>query len=157
MAGDRSEEKANLELRLQSEDKPNYEYLDRPFIVQESGAEYEAITRKVFERFPNTSWINGERDSDGKMYGTFFTIYDSKYLDLEEEKIVPENLHMLGFPLDESIKNIRSLTAEHLPLLEAMEDHKKIVAKDHNLGATEIHAFLHYFIQCNRLHVHYKH
>lgn len=64
-------------------------------------------------------------------------------------------VYCLGFVFDKTIKSLRYLTADHLPLLKKMYDAKAEVAKMFKIEEKEIQCFVHYYPSYYHFHVHY--
>jgi len=74
-------------------------------------------------------------------------IWDSKNI---------KNLHILCIPKDKSIRTIRSLSSEHIPLLKHMKQCSLEVIKEHyNLNECNLKMFVHYEPSTYHFHIHF--
>lgn len=65
--------------------------------------------------------------------------------------------HLLAFPKDTTIKSIRDLTQEHVPLLKNMVSKcKKYIVDNYNLNEDKIEAHFHYPPGVMLLHMHFE-
>ena len=73
--------------------------------------------------------------------------------DLEKSEI-----YINAFVMRRDLHTLRDLTAEHLPLLEAINQHgRKAIADKFSLSLQEIRVFIHYQPSFYHLHVHFTH
>ncbi len=67
-----------------------------------------------------------------------------------------DKLHVLCFPLDKSIRCIRSLDSSHIPLLTHMKAKSvEIIKTKYNLDITDLKMFFHYDPSTYHLHIHF--
>jgi m7GpppX diphosphatase len=72
------------------------------------------------------------------------------------ESVDINKLHILCFPLDKSIRCIRSLDATHIPLLTDMKARTlKIIKHKYDLDEEHLKMFFHYDPSTYHLHIHY--
>lgn len=65
---------------------------------------------------------------------------------------------MLAIVSDESLKSLRDLTKDHLPLLEAINSNCQKILKDNfNFPKHKIRAYIHYLPTFFQFHVHFTH
>ena len=64
--------------------------------------------------------------------------------------------HLLAFPKDKTIKSIRDLNADHIPLLKNMvKKSKEYIKKNYSFEEDEIEAHFHYLPTVLLLHIHF--
>lgn len=67
-----------------------------------------------------------------------------------------DELHVLCLPTDKSLRSIRSLTAEHIPLLEHMSRETARVIRDtYHIDEHHLKMFFHYDPSTYHLHIHF--
>jgi len=67
-----------------------------------------------------------------------------------------DELHVLCLPTDKSLRSIRSLTAEHIPLLEHMKRETTRVIRDtYHIDEHHLKMFFHYDPSTYHLHIHF--
>lgn len=65
--------------------------------------------------------------------------------------------HLLAFPNDKTLRSIRDLTAENIPLLNQMvSDGKKYIMENFNINFDEIETHFHYRPGVMLLHIHFE-
>lgn len=65
-------------------------------------------------------------------------------------------LHVLCLPTDKSLRSIRSLTAEHIPLLEhMMRETVQVIRDTYNIEEQYLKMFFHYDPSTYHLHIHF--
>ena len=65
--------------------------------------------------------------------------------------------HLLAFPKDKTIKSIRDLNADHIPLLKNMvKKSKEYIKKNYSFEEDEIEANFHYPPTVLLLHIHFE-
>jgi len=107
-------------------------------------------------------------DSGGTGPQDFIVSVDTKWKSHPDPSIVPKNewknkintqdVYCLGIVQLRGIHSLRALTAEHVPLLQAMmEDGLRAIEETYNVSRTEMRVFIHYQPQFYHLHVHYAH
>jgi len=88
-------------------------------------------------------------------------LYENKNFVLVIEMNMKQNdmttFHLLAFPKDKSIKSIRDLTKDHIPLLKDMvSESKKYIIDKYGLKENEIEAHFHYPPGVLLLHIHFE-
>jgi len=65
--------------------------------------------------------------------------------------------HLLAFPKNKSIRSIRDLTAEHIPILKEMvSEGKKFITEHYGINENEIETHCHYPPGVLLLHIHFE-
>ena len=126
-------------------------------IVQETYDEYLTFL-KSYPR-EKDQWIyniiNGKNEQDQIIF------QDDQFILIPNYTWVNKKinyLHLLSFPLDTSLRSLRSLEGNHVPLLKHL---KKITLKKikecYDLDENQIKAFIHYAPSTYHLHIHFVH
>ncbi len=72
------------------------------------------------------------------------------------DTINADDLHVLCLPTDKSLWSIRSLTAEHIPLLEhMMRETVRVIRDTYNIEEQYLKIFFHYDPSTYHLHIHF--
>ncbi len=76
--------------------------------------------------------------------------------DWVENKTDVKGIHLLAFPKDRNIRSLRDLTADHIPLLNRINDKVKTIIKDeYGINSDMIMVYLHYHPDVWLLHIHF--
>jgi len=71
-------------------------------------------------------------------------------------KVETEGLYCIAFPVNNSLRTIRDLRAEHLPLLKSIRDKGVAAIKKHyGINRADLRIFIHYLPQFYYFHVHF--
>ena len=114
------------------------------------------------------------KENEGKDCGWIYDIID-KHKETDNNKLLFEDddfvlvtemdmkdddmntFHLLAFPKDKTIKSIRDLTFEHIPLLEKMRSlSKKYITTHYEINDNEIETHFHYPPGVMLLHMHFE-
>ena len=97
--------------------------------------------------------IDGISEQDSILYRDEFCIIIPTYI-WDGKNI--EKLHMLCLPTDTTLRSIRSLTSEHIPLLEHMKKTTlNIIKQRYGIDEYYIKMFFHYEPSTYHLHIHF--
>jgi m7GpppX diphosphatase len=119
-------------------------------------------------------YIKYIKENEGKDCGWIYDIID-KHKETDNNKLLFEDddfvlvtemdmkdddistFHLLAFPKDKSIKSIRDLTSEHIPLLKKMAKlGKKYITDNYEINDNEIETHFHYPPGVMLLHMHFE-
>ena len=106
----------------------------------------------------NCKWIYDIIDKKSKVNKL---LYENNNFVLIMRKYMNPNkistFHLLAFPKDKTIKSIRDLTIDHIPLLrEMMKKSKEYIKNNFNLENNKIVANFHYPPTVFLLHIHFE-
>ena len=106
----------------------------------------------------NCKWIYNIIDKNSNVNRI---LYENKnFVLIKQNKMIPNKIktfHLLAFPKDKTIKSIRDLTNEHIPLLkEIVKKSKQYIKKNYNFEKDEIEANFHYPPTVLLLHIHFE-
>lgn len=106
----------------------------------------------------NCKWIYDIIDKKSKVNKL---LYENNNFVLIMRKYMNPNkistFHLLAFPKDKTIKSIRDLTIDHIPLLrEMMKKSKEYIKKNYNFEKDEIEANFHYPPSVLLLHIYFE-
>jgi len=97
--------------------------------------------------------IDGESEQDSILYRDEKCIVIPTYM-WDSNNL--EKLHILCLPLDKSLRSIRSLSQEHIPLLEHMKKvTTEIIKNKYGIDEFYIKMFFHYEPSTYHLHIHF--
>jgi m7GpppX diphosphatase len=119
---------------------------------------YEEYIKSLELRDPKKDeWIyniiDGTAEQDKIIYKDDQCIVIPTYI-WDETNI--EKMHVLCLPIDKTIRSIRSLEVNHIPLLEHMKKVSlKIIEEKYNLTSHDIKMFFHYEPSTYHLHIHF--
>ena len=141
-----------LELKIQTGGGADDKYI----IKLDTYADYLEFAKQNVGK--DCKWIY---DIIDKKSGLDRLLYESKDFVLVTEMNMniedPETFHLLAFPKDKTIKSIRDLTPEHIPLLKEMvSESKKFITKNYGINENEIEAHFHYPPGVLLLHIHFE-
>lgn len=124
------------------------------------------IKRESFETYVKTL-DNRDPAKDKWVYNILDGITEQEMILYRDEKcvVIPsfrwdsknvDKLHILCFPIDVSLRTIRSLTSEHISLLEHMKNIVvQIIKKKYHLEEDCLKMFFHYEPSTYHLHIHF--
>ena len=106
----------------------------------------------------NCKWIYNIIDKNSNVNRI---LYENKnFVLIKQNKMIPNKIktfHLLAFPKDKTIKSIRDLTNEHIPLLkEIVKKSKEYIKKKFNIDKNEIEAHFDYPPTVLLLHIHFE-
>lgn len=135
---------------------------DRYIIKLDTYSDYlEFVKQKVDDGDCQCQWIYDIIDKkpgselNRRLYeGKEFVLVKTMDMDIENN---PDSFHLLAFPKDKSIRSIRDLTRENIPLLNKMvTESKKFIVKEFGFNENEIEAHCHYPPGVMLLHIHFE-
>ena len=124
-------------------------------IVRES---YEEYLKSLKKRDPNKDkWIyniiDGTSEQEKILYRDEACIVIPTYM---WDSLNVDKLHILCLPTDISLRSIRSLTAEHIPLLEHMKNVTlEVIKNKYGIDECYLKMFFHYEPSTYHLHIHF--
>ena len=119
---------------------------------------YKSYLKTLENRDPKKDkWIynilDGSSEQDSILYRDDKCIVIPTYM---WDSVNIDKLHILCLPIDLNLRSIRSLTNEHIPLLEHMERvTTEIIKKKYDLDEYYIKMFFHYEPSTYHLHIHF--
>lgn len=134
-------------------------------IVRETPSIYrEKVLPIALEKGPNNLWIDNifEQSQNCPIPCTTknqekVLYLDSEFLicpDLKWDRATMESLYLLVLIRDPKIYTIRELTAEHIPLLERIQESIEQVLKTYNYTSNQVKVYFHYYPTFYRVHIH---
>jgi len=129
---------------------------DRKRIIETPEMYYKDIYPMIVKQ--DLTWVQniltGKTEQDCILYK------DEQFVllpDLKWNKKEMDNLYCLAIVQDSSIRSIRDLTKEHIPLLENIYNSSiKTIKEKYGVGENELRAYLHYHPSFWHLHVHFN-
>lgn len=100
--------------------------------------------------------IENNTESDRIIYqNEYFILITEPSFDIND---IENTFHLLAFPKDKSLKSIRELNQQHIPLLEHMFEKSKSKLKKYynNINIDEIETHFHYPPNVFLLHMHFE-
>lgn len=125
-------------------------------IMQET---YQSYLKTLENRDPKKDkWIynilDGSSEQDSILYKDELCIVIPSYT---WSSTNVEKMHILCLPTDTSLRSIRSLTLQHIPLLKHMKKvTTKIIKKIYNIDECFLKMFFHYDPSTYHLHIHFS-
>jgi m7GpppX diphosphatase len=134
---------------------------------QETYNEYlEFLSNRPIEK---DQWIynilDGLKEQDKIIYNSKSGLETELESTLHDFLIIPtyvwygeimDKLHLLAVPFDKSIRSLRDLTAEHIPLLNFMKEKTfEVIKERYNIPLTQIKTFVHYCPSTYHFHIHF--
>lgn len=120
----------------------------------------ETIIRKEKNNDTQTTWIYDIIDTNTGNSKNRLLLSHNEFVLVSEMDMKNDDMttfHLLAFPKDKSIKSIRDLTAEHIPLLrEIVDQSKQYIINHYNIDINEIEAHCHYPPGVLLLHIHFE-
>ena len=106
----------------------------------------------------NCKWIYNIIDKKSNQNKILYE--DKNFVLIMRIRMNPDKIstfHLLAFPKDKTIKSIRDLNADHIPLLKNMvKKSKEYIKKKYNFEKDEIEANFHYPPTVLLLHIHFE-
>ena len=122
--------------------------------INQTYNEYELFMKN--HDFVNDEWIF-KINKDNLYNDDIISIFpDIKWKNIEDKNI--EHLHILSIPIDRSLRTIRDLHKEHIPMLIYLRDTTfKLLKEKYSIDNTKIKAYIHYPPSTYHLHIHFAH
>jgi m7GpppX diphosphatase len=119
---------------------------------------YKSYLKSIEQRdLKKDKWIynilDGISEQDSILYKDELCLIIPTYM---WDTISLDKLHILCLPTDITLRSIRSLTAEHIPLLEHMKKvTTEVIKNKYNLDECYLKMFFHYEPSTYHLHIHF--
>ncbi|KAF9052263.1 scavenger mRNA decapping enzyme [Hymenopellis radicata] len=130
----------------------------RSLLVRETPELYSSVTKPYIDSFPpsRTKWVSKILDGESEREAILFNSPDFVILpDMKWDLHTVESLYLVAIARDASLRSLRDLRQEHLPLLRSIRaEAYKVVQNRWGLGPGSLRMWIHYQPSYYHFHVH---